>query len=264
MKRLNWDELYCVSNHRMLADNGFLDGLRQQCAALPEGYADFVTTFGFGTWDSIQVLSPSEIREATPMLQETLQMWGEDAEEFEHPLVIPESSVEDAIPLATSAWGEYFFCSPSDPGTLWYLDRPHDWDDSTTFLPLGFHNLFLHQAEDGSTFNRSEVAMVFHPSRPIETLHLLLTNHAEGISNEESIQTVVNALSASREITHRLTSHDVHFLYIQPLGAEVRVAHSPRHDCPFVFAVVDANQSSELESIQASIVEAGFEIREPD
>ena len=94
MQPLNLQEIYCVSNHRELADDATLESLAQRCGKLPDGYAELVTTLGFGTLDDLRILKPDEIAQSTPFLRESLQMWAEFAEEFDSPMGFPESSLE--------------------------------------------------------------------------------------------------------------------------------------------------------------------------
>src|SRR6056297_1126708 len=151
LRRLDWGLIYRVSEHSRVPTVAEMDGIERSCRALPQDYALFVEEFGYGSLDDIDVLTPEAIKDQTTFLREqVLAEWIAYCGEFGQSPVVPRNSHKDAIPVAKTVWGDYYFVSPSEPKTLWHIWRSHDWADSSpTAIPLGFGNLFLHRFADG-------------------------------------------------------------------------------------------------------------------
>ncbi|WP_372719934.1 hypothetical protein [Novipirellula sp.] len=256
MNRLDWDLIYRVSQHSRIATDAEIDEIKRSCGELPQDYALFVKEFGYGSLDDIDVLNPEAITEQTPYLRkQVLAEWLSFCDSFDESAIIPSSSSQDAIPFAKTAWGDYYFSSPSQPGTLWHIWRSHDWADSSpTQIPLGFGNLFLHRFGDGSIEELGPSSPVFRPAVDTNMQQRLL-------SPIGSIHTLKEFLDRCEELIQpsRMDRDEYGALmFAVDLGAEFRFGKRKASDAFVVTSIYPPEQEVAISRMISTIVGSEF------
>lgn len=239
MKPLDWTEIYRVSDKRRLPTQNEVDVLQKSCGRLPDGYLEFITEFGFGELDGIHVMLPEYVADQTPVLRDLLSEWRCGCEDFDQPLIIPPQSIEDGVPLAKTEWGDYYFCSSSDPGVLWYLWRPHDWDSNPSILPLGFRNPFLHQEPGREPEELGSDGLIFDSCRERFSQSVYVTG--KNLTADESsglptlIRDVLAPLPADKTVDFDFGS----IVYLKKWGAQIQIVFHPQENRFVLFASMD-------------------------
>ena len=265
LRPLNWPDVYRVSKHRRVATETELAVVQQQCGELPPGYKEFVTDFGFGSLDDVYVAPPETITEMTPSLRESLETWLEFCEEFGDPAIIPAGFADDAIALAESDWGDYYFVSPSQPGVLWYIWRPHDWDFLPSIIPLGFTNPFLHQNSDGTLTQLGSDAPVFHPDVPRYSQCFAVVPQAGVLDSADGLGNFFQDVEGLLQPDKIKGVDTIRNAYVARWGAEFNFGR--RRKQPHYFSIIcraDPESEDEIAAFLTALSGRGYSIEKTD
>ncbi|GAA4461914.1 hypothetical protein GCM10023156_45090 [Novipirellula rosea] len=256
LNRLDWGLIYRVSQHSRIATDAEIDEIERSCGELPQGYALFVKEFGYGSLDDIDVLTPEAITEQTPFLRkQVLAEWLSFCDSLDELAVIPRNSIHDAVPFAKTAWGDYYFSSPSQPETLWHMWRSHDWADSSpTQIPLGFGNLFLHRFVDGSIEELGPSSPVFRPVVETNMQQRLLSPIGSIHTLEEFLDRCEELIQPSR------LDRDEHgaLMFAVDLGAEFRFGKRKANQTFVVTSIYPPEQEAAILRVISAIVGSEF------
>lgn len=260
MKPLNWAEIYVVSSKRRLPTVDELATLRQSCGEFPNGYQEFIDSFGFGALDGMHILSPVQVAAQISALRTTLREWACMRAESGEPIVIPPKSIDDGVPLAITDWGDVYFCSPSDPGVLRYICRPHDWDSDSlpSTLPFGFRNPFVHQKPQQEVEVLGQERLVFEPYRDVVSKCFYVRGERTSSNVLETLATLVAAVHSRLQPTRVFKLEDVTVGYLQAWGAEVRVGYRQSDSRYFLFTKVDSEHGNDCDELIAALAQEGY------
>lgn len=121
-----FSEVLVVSTHREPTPiEDVRDLERQLGVTMPQGWVDFVTTFGQGTYcDLFRIYTPSQILDQIEMHHEIWAMVYECLESPEE--FISRRDLAGAIPIGDTLDGDELLFNPSDPGRILLLPRDAD------------------------------------------------------------------------------------------------------------------------------------------
>ncbi|QDT50370.1 hypothetical protein Pan258_44270 [Symmachiella dynata] len=262
MQPLNWNDIYRVSEKRRVATQAEMERLREVCGVLPVGYQEFISEFGFGEFDSILVMRPEDVFGQINLLRESLAEWRCMCQDFDQPVMIPEQSVEDGVPLARTDWGDYYFCTPSDPGVLRYIWRGHDSDSNPSVLPLGFLNPFIHREENQEPEELGQENLVFDAFRDVFKYHVHLSGPKISPDAPDTLailtRNVLDCLGPNKVVEDkeiRITT-----AYVKRFGAEVDIGFRARESQFYIFAHGDFEEESNFIECLAKLKHDGYAI----
>lgn len=261
---IDWNKIYVVSDQRRLATEDETKAVERACGTLPLGYRDFVTTFGFGLFDSIRILSPEDMKTVTDNLRDNLNDWIWFRKDDGLPFFVPESSPEDGVPLAGTDWGDYYFCSASDPAVLWHLWRPHDWDSCPSMLPLGFRNPFWHRFHDEPAAELGREDLIFHPHRSTFSCRAIVDcadihgDHSQAISQIHS--QIVTHISPDKVVSD---DYGI-YLFVKRWGAYFRIGYQPFDSQYYLLASMDEAHHCAYADLQSALERDGYRFAETD
>jgi len=256
LHQLDWNLIYRVSRHSRIATDAEIAEIERSCGVLPQDYALFVKEFGYGSLEDIDVLTPEAIKTQTPILREqVLAEWLSLCDSVDEPAIIPAKSSQDAIPFAKTAWGDYYFSSPSQPGTLWHIWRSHDWADSSpTQIPLGFGNLFLHTFNDGRVEKLGPSSPVFRPGVETNIQQRLLSPIGSNHTLKEFLDRCEELIQPSRLERDEYGAQ----MFSLDLGAEFRFGKRKGSDAFVATSIYPPEREPEILRIISAIAGAKF------
>jgi hypothetical protein len=259
MEPLNWSDIYRVSHERRLPTNAEIDTIQGPCGQFPDGYVEFIRDFGFGELDGIRILQPEHVSGQADFLREQLAEWCSFCEEFDEPIIIPPGVVDDAAPLAGTDWGEFCFCSPSDPGVLWHMPCSHDWDSKPAILLYGFRNPFVQQVPGEEPEEVAKGPLVFDPDRDVFSRQICVTGPDVIADDSETLATLVRAVHTRLEV-NKVVTHDAHVTsaYVIAWGGEIRTGYRHQDSNYFLYMKVDAGHKQDCDALLGSLTEQGY------
>lgn len=262
MQPLNWAEIYVVSSKQRLPTADELATLRQSCGEFPDGYQEFIEAFGFGELDGIHILLPEDVAGQTSRLRDSLREWACLCEDSDEPILIPPDSIDDGVPLAITDWGDFYFCSPSDAGVLWYIWRGHDWDFLPSTLPYGFRNPFVRQVpgEDAEVIGRQE--LVFDPCRDVVSKCFYVRGEHTSSNVSQTLTPLIAAVHSRLQPTKVFTCEDVTVAYLHAWGAEVRVWYRPSDSRYLLSTKADSEHEEDCDALLAALTHEGYVLEE--
>ena len=254
---IDWQDIYVVSDRRCYVTSADLCNIKHACNTVPKGYREFLTHFGFGQLDGIHILRPEHITELTAFVRESLNEWILNCKDAVCPFYVPESCPRDAVPLAKTDFGDFYFVSPTDPGTLWYLWRPHDWDSNPSIVPLGFYNPFVHQTPGEQTVQFGSGDLIFHPYRELFGKGYAFTVSDDTAQASDTVCRLVDAavpaLIADKHLIHEYGAD----IFIRERGAVISIRIHPV-DRTYYFSIsLDKQEEHHCGSIMSVFESAG-------
>ena len=161
---IDWNTVYRVSARKQLATADHLKNLATICGQLPRGYSEFMEAFGFGYLDDLQFLRYDEILTALGPFRDSLNEWAATCLDAAEPEPIALEVRNNAVVLAKTTWGASYYCTPTEPGSLWYVPRSQDWESNPDFIPMAFMNPFVHKHPNGVLSHFGQDDLVFTPA----------------------------------------------------------------------------------------------------
>ena len=260
MQTFKWSDIYSVSQKRRVATDAEIASIQRLCGELPAGYVEFIRTFGFGELNGIHILPPKDVLPESKDLREKLGEWCSSCEEFGDPIVIPQKSIDDAVALARTDWGDTYFCSPSDAGVLWYMWRSHDWDSKPSFLPHGFRNPFVHQVPGEASEEIDEGPYIFDPVRDVYSRHVYVKGPHVTADHLKSLAELAIAVQARVPVSKLIADDEAEYTrtFIGAWGSEFRFGYRHQDSNYFLYIQADAEHEEKCNALLASLTEQGY------
>lgn len=256
MNKIDWSQVYVASSQLDLLSTEDVEFVRSQCGKLPEGYEEFVTTFGSGHLCEIYVLNRKQLDGGFEYFRDKLNEWLLFTQDEDLPSVIPDQFALDAVPLATTDWGDDYFCSPSEPGMLWFIPTGWDWPERPARVPLGFANPFWHQVPGEEPELLQPGHLIFRPrlGQTFRKVHLLpQSNTPGGIADLWKLLKSLIPTDLDDSLDGTLQ------LYVGRWGARF-MSGKVRDQDEFIFScVIDEGWTAEFDRLVDRVCESGYQ-----